>query len=132
MKQAVERSRALQIDRKKQNKHAEKQEEKDFSEFWRVRNEELQMAEAQERDEEKQRHKEMVSFLNSQGAQKLENAKKNFKGDAEASLQAQALLDQQEKNFYSYAERCIAEWQSQGKNVKPLIMELKNYKKRIF
>lgn len=131
MKQAVERSRALQIDRKKQNKANEKQEEKDFSEFWRVRNEELQMAEAQERDEEKQRHKEMVQFLNSQGAQKLENAKKNFKGDAEASLQAQALLDQQEKNFYSYAERCIAEWQSQGKNVKPLILELKSYRKRI-
>ena len=48
-----------------------------------------------------------------------------------ASLHAQALLDQQEKNFYSYAERCIAEWQAQGKNVKPLILELKNYRKRI-
>jgi len=41
------------------------------------------------------------------------------------------LLDQNEKNFYSYTEKCIKEWQAQGKNVKPLIMELKNYKKRI-
>lgn len=46
-------------------------------------------------------------------------------------MKAQALLDQQEKNFYSYAERCIKEWQDAGKNVKPLVMELKNYKKRI-
>ena len=41
-------------------------------------------------------------------------------------------MDQQEKNFYSYAEKCISEWTSQGKNVKPLVMELKNYKKKAF
>ena len=46
------------------------------------------------------------------------------------ALRNNSLLDQQYKNFYSYAEKCIAEWQSQGKNVKPLIMELKNYKKK--
>jgi len=34
MKEAIEKSRALQISRKKQ-------EEKDFAEFWRIRNEEL-------------------------------------------------------------------------------------------
>jgi len=43
-----------------------------------------------------------------------------------------ALLDNKEKEFYSYAERCIKEWQDTGKNVKPLIIELKGYKKRAF
>jgi len=66
----------------------EKQEEKDFAEFWRVRSEELQMAEQQERDEEKQRHKEMVSFLQKQSNTKLENAKKQFRDNNEASLQS--------------------------------------------
>ena len=69
------------------------------------------MAEAQERDEERQRAKEHIAFLAKQSTEKLEKAKKQFRDDNEASLQAQALLDQQEKNFYSYAERCIAEWQ---------------------
>lgn len=41
MKQAIERSRALQITRKQQEGVAKKQEEKDFAEFWRIRNEEL-------------------------------------------------------------------------------------------
>ena len=41
------------------------------------------------------------------------------------------MLDQQEKGFYSYAERCIRDWEDAGKNVKPLLIELKNYKKRI-
>lgn len=41
MKQAIEKSRALQIQRAKQENAAKKQEEKDFAEFWRIRNEEL-------------------------------------------------------------------------------------------
>lgn len=41
MKQAVERSRQLQIERKQQNKQALKKDDKDFAEFWAVRNEEL-------------------------------------------------------------------------------------------
>ena len=54
----------------------------------------------------------------------------HFNAHQDSALRAQALLDQQEKNFYSYAEDCIAEYQKTGKNVKPLIMELKNYKKK--
>ena len=42
-----------------------------------------------------------------------------------------ALLDEQDKKFYSYAEKAIKQWQDSGKNIKPLIMELKTYKKRI-
>ena len=53
MKQAIDRSRALQIERKQNEKAAEKNEEKDFAQFWKVRNQELQLAEQQERDEEK-------------------------------------------------------------------------------
>ena len=41
MKAAIERSRQLQIKRKQAQRAAEKQEEKDFAEFWKVRNEEL-------------------------------------------------------------------------------------------
>ena len=41
MKNAIERSRAIQIERKKQEAAAKKQEDKDFAEFWRIRNEEL-------------------------------------------------------------------------------------------
>lgn len=58
-------------------------------------------------------------------------AEEEFKVEQDAATRAQALLDQQEKNFYSYAEQCINEWQGNGKNVKPLILELKGYKKRI-
>lgn len=131
MKQAIERSRALQIERRQKERADTKQEEKEFSEFWKVRNQELQLAEAQEREEERQRQLELVKFLKKQSDEKRLMSEKQFVQENQASLEAQALLDQQEKNFYSYAERCIKEWEAAGKNVKPLIIELKNYRKRI-
>ncbi len=41
MKAAIERSRQLQIQRKRAQKDAVKQEEVEFASFWKVRNEEL-------------------------------------------------------------------------------------------
>ena len=45
MKAAIERSRQLQIQRKQAQKKAQAQEDSDFAQFWRTRNEELQLAE---------------------------------------------------------------------------------------
>lgn len=41
------------MDRKKAEKEADMKEQKEFSEFWKVRNEELAIAEQQEREEER-------------------------------------------------------------------------------
>lgn len=66
MKAAIERSRQLQIERQKKEKASKKQEDKDFAEFWRLRNEELQLAEEQEREEERQRAKELAAYQQDQ------------------------------------------------------------------
>lgn len=62
MKAAIERSRQLQIHRKQQEKKAQQLEDKEFAEFWKIRNQELQLAEEQEKEEERQRLKEMATF----------------------------------------------------------------------
>lgn len=69
--------------------------------------------------------------MKGQAETKKNISENQFRADNKASVEAQALQDQQEKNFYSYAERCIRDWEAAGKNVKPLIIELKNYRKRI-
>lgn len=38
MKQAIDRSRALQVERKQKVRADEKRDEKEFSEFWKIRN----------------------------------------------------------------------------------------------
>ena len=131
MRAAIERSRQLQILRKTKEKEAQKREDSEFAHFWKVRNDELQLAEEQEKEEDRQRAKELAQFQHAQMKRKNEQAVIDFQEGQANSLKTKALLEQQEKNFYSYAEKAIAEWQAQGKNVKPLIMELKNYKKRV-
>ena len=106
-------------------------EQKEFTEFWKIRNEELVIAEQQEREEERQRKEELKGFHQRQMDLKQRKVEETYKKDLEEATRAQALLDQQEKNFYSYAEQALKEWQDKGKNVKPLILELKNYKKQI-
>ena len=73
MKNAIERSRKNQIDRISREKDNKKKEEFEFAEFWKLRNEELAIAEQQEREEERQRRVELTNYLKMQTAQK--NAK---------------------------------------------------------
>ena len=81
MKEAIDKSRALQVQRKRAEDVAKKQEEKDFAEFWRIRNEELQLAEQQEKEEEKQRARELASFIKTQGDAKQAKAIKEFQNE---------------------------------------------------
>ena len=62
MKAAIERSRQLQMHRKQAQKAAQVAEDRDFAQFWKVRNEELQLAEEQEREEERQCARELANF----------------------------------------------------------------------
>ena len=88
MKQAIDRSRALQIERKQKENAGVKQEEKEFAQFWNVRNQELQLAEQQERDEEKQRQLELVQFTKKQGDVKRVAAEDQFKKENVESVKA--------------------------------------------
>jgi len=41
-----------------------------------------------------------------------------------------AAVEKEEKTFQSYAQKCLVEWDDNGKNVKPLLLELQKYKKK--
>jgi hypothetical protein len=53
LKGAIEKSRKNQINRKNKELNEKKMEENEFAEFWKLRNEELAIAEQQEREEER-------------------------------------------------------------------------------
>ena len=86
------------------------EEEKEFSAFWKLRNEELAIADQQEKEEERQRREEMTNYLRKQVDDKNRKAQEDFVNEQHTALRNNALMDQQDKNFYSYAEKCISEW----------------------
>ena len=53
LKGAIEKRRKNQINRKNKELEDKKREENEFAEFWKLRNEELAIAEQQEREEER-------------------------------------------------------------------------------
>ena len=53
MKQDIEISRVMQINKRKAEKDFEKQQENELAQFWKTRNEELLMAEQQEKEEDR-------------------------------------------------------------------------------
>lgn len=70
MKSAIEKSRKMQMDRKKLEKDLERQEEEEFAEYWKIRNKELQEAEIAESEEEKARSRELANYHKMQTTEK--------------------------------------------------------------
>lgn len=62
----------------------------------------------------------------------LKDKKKKF--DKENELQAASMqsemCDKEDSNFASMAEKCLKQWGAEGKNIKPILLELKNYRKK--
>lgn len=93
MKAAIEKSRKNQIDRKNKEIGDSKREEMEFAEFWKLRNEELAIAEQQEREEERQRRVELTNYIKKQAEEKNLKAQEGFINDQHQALHNIALQD---------------------------------------
>ena len=91
MKNAIEKSRKNQLIRKDRELMGKKEEEREFSEFWKLRNDELAIAEQQEREEERQRRVELTNYLKKQTDDKNRKAQEEFVSDQHMALRNQAL-----------------------------------------
>ena len=78
----------------------------------------------------KERNKALQDQLQKQIDTKKKKAEEEFVDEKRQAAMSQALADQEERAYYSYAEKCIKEWNEAGKNVKPLLIELKTYKNK--
>ena len=54
---------------------------------------------------------------------------KQFEQLNEDSYKTKLKLDQENDEFLKYAENCIRDYHKQGKDITPLLLELKRYKK---
>jgi len=66
LKQAIEKSREQQIMKKRAEKEADEREQVEFKHFWKLRSDELHIAEQQEKEEARLRAEEMKEYLKRQ------------------------------------------------------------------
>eukprot|EP00930_Biecheleria_cincta_P071200 TRINITY_DN5871_c0_g1_i2.p1 TRINITY_DN5871_c0_g1~~TRINITY_DN5871_c0_g1_i2.p1 ORF type:complete len:473 (-),score=172.25 TRINITY_DN5871_c0_g1_i2:232-1650(-) len=127
----VHKSRQSQIDRKRTTREREKQEDAETAKFlgeWckvldKQESEEnnLKFAAAKKLSEE---HKKMVG---------IQRHKKDAERKAELSVagHAKKVMEADTLEFHAYAEKCIRDYSTEGKNVIPLIKELRDFRKRV-
>ena len=131
MKNQIERSRRQQIERRNQEKMMAKDEDEQFALFWKEKMEELSELERMEEFEKRERAKQLQNFHKKQMDFKARKAEQDALVEEELARQSLKMQEDEQLQFHSYAEKCLKEWSVQGKNITPLLLELKNYKKRI-
>jgi hypothetical protein len=83
LKEQVDVSRRQQMEKRKREKQAEYNEQQQFSEFWKLRSEELQLAEANERLEARNRKEDIQQYLKKQVDTRHKKAEEEFKAELE-------------------------------------------------
>jgi len=63
---------------------------------------------------------------------KKQKAGEDFVKDQEDAYKTNLMLQKEQDEFMRYADQCIGEYHEAGKNLIPLILDLKNYKKKSF
>jgi len=127
----IQKSRRQQIARKQAEREREKSEDAETAKFlqeWckvldRQEQEEVELKSSANR-KLSQEHKKNVEIarLKKEQDKSLEN---------EVALKAKRAIEADTIEFHSYAENCIRDYSNEGKNVIPLIKELREFRKKV-
>ena len=107
----------------------EKQEEAEFVDDWKRKMKQLEEDERNEVIATRQRNKCLAEYQKMQYDEKRRNALKEFEQLNEDSYKNKLMLDKEDDEFIKYAEGWIRDYKQQGKDITPLLLELKRYKK---
>lgn len=126
----IEKSRAAQIDRKRNQRERERAEDAETAEFLQ---EWCKVLDRQEANEVSVR-KEAASALQAEHKKACDISRKKKEEDRRLGVgvkeQAKKAIEADAAEFHQYAEDIIRQYASDGKNVIPLIKDLRDFRKR--
>ena len=118
-----------QTKKKKEEKKKLLQEDIDYINDYKQQMEKLKEEEIKEKQMKKLKEKNLAEYQKLQYEEKKRLAMDNFKQFNEDSYKNLRRLEIEDDDFIKYAEYWIQEYKQQGKNITPLLLELKRYKK---
>ena len=130
LKKQMEENRAAKRKANEEAKLRTKIEEKAFIDNWKERMKQLDQDEKEEKEQIRQRNKEVQQYQLQQMKDKKMRATQDFEKRNEIAIQTQKLLKDEHDDYFEYVTGWINEYQKQGKDITPLLLELKRYKKR--
>ena len=114
---------------KEEKRLKEKQDDLNYIEEFKKK---LAFLETEERNEfldKKRREKDLADYRRLQTEEKRRIALNDFEQINEDNYKQLKRLEMEDDDFIKYAEYWIQEYRRQGKNITPLLLELKRYKK---
>ena len=114
---------------KEEKRLKEKQDDINYIEEFKKK---LAFLEGEEKNEllaKKQREKDLADYRRLQTEEKRRIALNDFEQINEDNYKQLKRLEMEDDDFIKYAEYWIQEYKRQGKNITPLLLELKRYKK---
>ena len=118
------------MNKKKGDKIRDKQEELQFLELWKEKIKQMEDDEKEENTDIKNRAKNLQNYHKYQIDIKKNKAENDFKSDSENAIKTKLMLQNEQDEFLNYAEGWINEYHQVGKNIIPLLLDLKSYKKK--
>ena len=114
---------------KEEKKLKEKQEDLNYIEEFKKKLAFLENEEKNEMMDRKRREKDLADYRRLQTEEKRRTALKDFEQINEDNYKQLKRLEMEDDDFIKYAEEWVREYKRQGKNITPLLLELKRYKK---
>ena len=110
----------------------DKKDDLEFMEYWKDKMKQLEEDEQEEKKEIKERGYNLANYHKHQILMKKQKANDEFVIDQESAFKTKLMLNNEQDDFLNYAEGYIREYYNQGKDITPLILDLKAYKKKLF
>ena len=115
--------------KKEAEKIQNKKEEAAFVDEWAKKMKQLEQDELNEKRMTFERNKMLAEYQQMQLNERRRKAEAQFYQLNEDSFKNQLMLQKEDDEFIRYAEGCIRDYHEQGKDITPMLLELKRYKK---
>ena len=114
---------------KEERRLREKQEDLNYIDDFKKKVAILEESEKNEMMEKRRRARDLADYRRLQTEEKRRLALRDFEQINEDTYKQLKRLETEDDDFIKYAEYWISEYKKQGKNITPLLLELKRYKK---
>ena len=116
-------------ERKLQEKIKTKEEDMKYIDDYKRKLKFMEDSEKEEMNQKRKKNKDLAEYQKLQYEEKKRKALDMFEKFNEDQYKNLKRLEIEDDDFIKYAEYWINEYKSQGKNINPLMLELKRYKK---
>ena len=118
------------IKNRAEQKRKNREEDIQYIQEYKTQMEKLLEEEKKEKEKKRQKEKELCEYQKLQYEQKRRQGLEDFEKLNEDAYKNMQRMDKENDDFIKYAEQHIKNYKEQGKNVYPLLIELKKYKQK--